>query len=97
MSSYLSEDAGLIRAELPQGAQPPPNSDALFILYAVLMRAKGENVTAADVHDAWAAWILSTQRQHGSLVPFEALDPETQREDYPYVQAIRSAARRRKR
>lgn len=95
MRSYLSDDADLIRSELPQGAQPPANSDELFILYAVLMRAKGEDVTAADVHNAWAAWISSIQGEHNSLIPFESLDPETQREDYPYVQAIRKAARRR--
>jgi hypothetical protein len=93
--SYLSDDADLIRSELPQGVQPPADSGELFILYAVLMRAKGENVTAADVHDAWAAWVLSTQGEHDSVIPFESLDPETQREDYPYVQAIRRAARRR--
>lgn len=93
--SYLSEDADLIRSELPEDVKPPENSDELFILYAVLMRVKGENVTPSDVHDAWAAWISSTESEHKSLVPFESLDPKTQQEDYPYVEAIRRAARRR--
>jgi hypothetical protein len=95
--SYLAEDAALIRSELPEGVQPPENSDALFMLYAVLMRVKGEKVTPSDVHDAWAAWISGTEGQHKSLVPFESLDPETQQEDYPYVEAIHRAARRRAR
>jgi hypothetical protein len=93
--SYLSEDAKLIRSELPEDVRPPADSDGLFTLYAVLMRAKGENVTPSDVHDAWAAWISCTEGQHKSLVPFESLSPETQQEDYPYVDAIRRAARRR--
>jgi hypothetical protein len=93
--SYLSEDADLIRSELPEGVQPPEGSDGLFILYAVLMRAKGENVTPSDVHDAWAAWISGAEGQHKSLVPFESLDPKTQQEDHPYVEAIHRAARRR--
>jgi hypothetical protein len=93
--SYLSEDADLIRSELPEDVQPPADSDGLFTLYAVLMRAKGENVTPSDVHDAWAAWISCTGDQHKSLVPFESLNPETQQEDYPYVDAIHRAARRR--
>jgi hypothetical protein len=76
-------------------AKPPQKSEGLFILYAVLMRAKGESVTAADVHDAWAAWIMSTQAEHKSLVPFESLDPDVQQEDLPYVEAIHRAARRR--
>jgi hypothetical protein len=95
MTSYLAEDADLIRAELLPGAKPPAQSEGLFILYAVLMRAKGEAVTAADVHDAWAAWILSTGGEHKSLVPFESLDPDVKSEDLPYVVAIHRAARRR--
>ena len=93
--SYLSEDADLIRSELPEGVRPPAESDGLFMLYAVLMRAKGENVTPSDVHDAWAAWISGKEDEHKSLVPFESLDPETQNEDLPYVEAVRRAARRR--
>ena len=95
MTSYLADDAAKIRAELPSDARPPDNSEGLFLLYAVLMRAKGEAVTAADVHDAWAAWVATTQGTHKSLVPFESLDPEVQDEDLPYVEAIRRAARRR--
>ena len=37
MTSYLNEDAGLIRAELPEDAKPPANSEGLFVIYAVLI------------------------------------------------------------
>lgn len=95
MTSYLAQDADLIRAELPAGTEYPDGSENLFLLYAVLMRAKGEAVTAADVHDAWAAWMMGTEVAHRSLVPFERLDPDVQEEDLPYVDAIHRAARRR--
>lgn len=95
MTSYLTEDADLIRAELPEEAQPPEDAEGLFVIYAALMRAKGEAVTAADVHDAWAAWIINTQGAHESLVPFDSLGPDVQQEDLPYVEAIHRAARRR--
>jgi hypothetical protein len=95
MIPYLTADAELIRAKSPADAEPPAHSEGLFLIYAVRMRAKGEAVTAADVHDAWAAWIINTQGMHNSLVPFELLDPNVQQEDLPYVEAIRRAARRR--
>jgi hypothetical protein len=93
--SYLRADAGLIRELLPPEARPPSDADSLFLLYAVLMRAKGEQVTAADVHNAWAAWTETRNPDHAALVPFDELSPATQREDDPYVQAIRAAARAR--
>jgi hypothetical protein len=93
--SYLDEDAKLIRSLLSDDATPPPDSDALFRLYAVLMRAKGEQVTAADVHDAWAAWMLTSRDDHAAILPFDDLDERTRAEDEPYVDAIRRAARRR--
>lgn len=94
MKSYLEEVAALIRSELPKEAAPPLNSDSLFLLYAVLLRAKGERVTSADVHDAWSAWALQVDPEHSSIVPYGDLDRETQRQDEPYVLAIHRAARR---
>jgi hypothetical protein len=93
--SYLDDDADLIRSLLPSLTVPPAVSDELFRLYAVLMRAKGERVTAADVHDAWAAWMVATRDDHPAIRPFDNLDEDTQLEDEPYVEAIRQAARRR--
>ncbi|MCN9240864.1 hypothetical protein NGF19_08665 [Streptomyces sp. RY43-2] len=93
--TYLRDDARLIRSHLPTYACPPEDADALFLLYAVLMRVKGVQVTETDVHDAWAAWMETRNPRHPALVPFELLDEPTQRADMPYVQAIRSAARAR--
>ncbi|MFI9724500.1 hypothetical protein ACIHFE_33545 [Streptomyces sp. NPDC052396] len=93
--SYLRDDARLIQSHLPPQAQPPEDADALFLIYAVLMRAKGVQVTEVDVHDAWAAWMEARNPEHPALVPFESLDEATQRADLPYVQAIHAAARDR--
>jgi hypothetical protein len=93
--TYLHDDAQLIRSHLPSHAHPPQDADTLFLIYAVLMRAKGVHVTDVDVHDAWVAWMQTRNPQHPALIPFELLDKPTQSQDLPYVQAIRSAARDR--
>lgn len=92
MSFYLANEARLIRSLLPDGTRPPEFSDSLFIMYALLMRAKGSAVTPSDVHDAWAAWIYATQEDHHALVPYEDLDSKTREKDLPYVQAIHRAS-----
>jgi len=91
--SYLDQDAELIRSQLPAGATPPADAEPLFRLYAVLLRAKGGQVTSADVHDAWSAWMLTMGDDHPAIRPFDSLDERTQREDEPYVEAIRRAVR----
>ncbi|MBF9066898.1 DUF7701 domain-containing protein [Streptacidiphilus fuscans] len=95
MSPYLSEDAALIRSLLPSAAQPPGDDDALFLGYAVLMRAKGTQTTAEDVHDTWSAWMLGREPDHPAIVPFEQLPARTQAMDLPYMQAIHTAAQQR--
>jgi hypothetical protein len=91
--SYLIEVAQLIRANLPSDARPPEDSDSLFLLYAVLLRSKGDQVTAADVHDAWAAWMELRNPDHASIVPFAELPVATQDMDLPYLRAIHAAAK----
>lgn len=93
MTAYLAEDAALIRSLLPASANPPQDDDTLFLGYAVLMRAKGLECTAADVHDAWSAWQIARDPHHKALVPFSELSPAVQNEDLPYVDAIHAAAR----
>lgn len=94
--TYLDEDAARIKSALPDDVVPPRNADYLFVLYAVLMRSKGEAVGLADVHDAWTAWKLLTSKSHESLVPFDQLEPDVQAEDQPYVDAIVATARNRR-
>jgi hypothetical protein len=91
VTSYLSRDAELIRAML-SNATPPEDADSLFLIYALLLRAKGADVTASDVHDAWAAWMEPRNPRHPALQPYDQLPPAARQEDEPYVEAIRAAA-----
>lgn len=93
--TYLDADADLIRGCLPAGTDVPDNSEELFVLYAVLMRAKGEDTQASDVHDAWSAWMSNTDPDHESIRPYEFLEPSVRDEDKPFLTAIRLAARAR--
>jgi hypothetical protein len=93
--TYLDEDADLIRSLLSAEAEPPADSQGLFLLYAVLMRAKGEQTSLSDVHDAWAAWQLQKDPFHACLVPFTELDEQTRPLDVPYLHAIHAASRTR--
>ncbi|MET4429062.1 hypothetical protein [Mycolicibacterium sp. 624] len=93
--SYLDADAELIRSCIPKGTGVPKDSGDLFLFYAVLMRAKGETTQAADVHDAWSAWMSRSEPNHESIRPFDQLSPSVQNEDKPFLAAIRSAARTR--
>lgn len=95
--TYLDPLAALIRSCLSPDAEPPEDSAALFRMYAVLLKAKGEQVTDEDVHDAWAAWMQTVNSTHEALVPFGDLDPETRAFDAPYAEAIRAAARKTRR
>ena len=90
---YLDDLAEAVRQAVPPEALPDGDTSSLFRGYAVLLLAKGEQITRADVHNAWVAWMAGQDEDHESLVPFSDLDPETQAEDSPYVVAIRTVAR----
>ena len=66
----------------------------LFRLYALLALAKGQALTARDVHNAWAVWMQESDPSHHSIRPFDELDAETQAADEPFVEAIKVVARR---
>ena len=91
--NYIERDAELIRQQIPDGTEIPPQSEALFRTYAVLMRAKGTNTCCEDVHDAWTAWISETDPNQEAARPFDHLDAETRSADAPFLQAIIQAAR----
>jgi hypothetical protein len=95
--TYIDELAGAIRARVAPGLVPDVDTTALFRLYAVLARAKGEHVTASDVHDAWSAWMSGRDPGHPALRPFDELSTDVRAADQPYVEAIRAAARERRR
>ncbi len=91
--NYLRDTAEAIRQKVPTHLLPDEDSATLFLLYAVLARAKGTSVTREDVHNAWVAWMLIQGNEgHESMVPFSKLGPDTRREDEPFVEAIRSVA-----
>jgi hypothetical protein len=91
--TYLDNLAADIRAAVPADALPEEDATNLFLSYAVLLLAKGEEVTREDVHNAWVAWMESRSEEHESMVPFLELPLGTQGEDSPFVLAIRSVAR----
>jgi len=89
---YLDRLGAEIRNAVPKESLPDEDTSDLFRLYAVLLLAKGEDVSREDVHNAWVAWMLSKGEAHESMVPFSELGTEIQAEDSPYVVAIRQVA-----
>jgi len=92
--NYLERLALEIREELPADALDQSRLDSLLLEYAVLVLAKGAQVSLEDVHNAWVAWMTTNGEQHEALVPFEELPRETQAKDAPFVTAIRAVSSR---
>jgi hypothetical protein len=87
--NYIDRVAIAIRQEVSPDILPEADTTSLFRLYAVLALAKGEEVTLKDVHNAWSAWMLEKDPTHKSIKPFDELSVEIQRQDQPYLNAIR--------
>lgn len=89
----------LLGAEIQRIADPdstPPDGDLpLYRLYAVLLLAKGLDVTPEDVHNAWAAWASDHDPESRHLIPFKELSLSVQSKDKLYVDAIRAVAANR--
>lgn len=82
----------------------PGDGATLMRMYAVLVFAKGENVTLEDVHDVWSLWKTGEGWTYGEvknnaakvtpyLVPFADITDEIAAYDQPYVDAIKQVAR----
>jgi hypothetical protein len=93
--TYLNELAAEIQNAVPPDALPHEDTSNLFLIYAVLLLAKGVAVTGKDVHNAWVAWMESKKEEHEAMVPFDELPPSTRAEDSVFVEAIRRVARER--
>jgi len=94
-SNYLDVVAGHIRHEVSGRSVPDrPETVPLFRSYAVLLLARGQDVTGRDVHNAWVAWMLEVDPEHAALVPYEELSDEVAQRDDEYVAAIHRAAAR---
>jgi hypothetical protein len=95
--SYVEEIAQAIRAEVSEDALPDGDATGLFLIYAVLLFARGVDVSREDVHNAWVAWMASQGKTHEAMIPFDELPSATQAEDSPFMLAIRTVAIRRTR
>lgn len=93
--NYLESLAREIHQTVPVDALPDDDTSTLFLMYAVVLLARGEDTEREDVHNAWVAWMTSKGEQHDSMTPFSELPLETQAEDSPFVIAIRTVARLR--
>ena len=88
--SYIAEIAARIR----NAAGDADGDNLMYLIYAVLVLAKGEAVTAADVHNAWAAateYLRTTEGDHQAnedLVPFDELSESVRTRDAAFVAAI---------
>jgi hypothetical protein len=92
MTTYIEELARRIRSHVDADLVPEGDAEGLFLIYAVLALAKGKHVDRRDVHNGWAAWMVTRDPTHESIEPFDDLSPEKKREDDPFVSAIRAAA-----
>ncbi len=93
--NYLDLLASEIQRTADPEAVPPDEDTALYRQYAVLLLAKGQMVTAEDVHNAWAAWASEFDPESRHLLPYKELSLTAQRKDEPYAEAIRRVARQR--
>lgn len=92
--NYLDKIAAEIQRTADPEAIPPDEDLPLYRLYAILLLAKGQDVTAEDVHNAWVAWASEHDRESRHLLPFKELSLSVQRKDETYVEAIREVAER---
>jgi hypothetical protein len=92
--SYLDKIAAEIQHMAEPGIVPSGRDLSLYRIYAVLLLAKGHQVTLEDVHNAWAAWASESETESRNLVPFKELSAHTQTKDEPYMNAIHEVARR---
>jgi hypothetical protein len=61
---YLDQITADIRSLADDGdGYTCPGAETLYRLYAVLCLAKGETVTAEDVHNAWSVWAAEHRQQ----------------------------------
>lgn len=90
--NYLELLAREILQAVPVDALPDDDTSTLFLIYAVVLLARGGDTGRDDVHNAWVAWMTIKGLQHNSMVPFAELPSDTQAEDSPFVIAIRTVA-----
>ena len=94
MTSYIRRDATLVREAIEGTDGSPGNAnELLYLMYAVLLRVKGVNVTGSDVHDAWAAHAEYNTLGSSLIMPSSELTPDQRALDEPFAEAIQRVAR----
>lgn len=94
--NYLDKLAAEIQRTAHPDSTPPDEYLPLYRQYAVLLLAKGEDITVEDVHHAWAAWASDHEPDSRNLIPFKELSLSVQQWDEVYVDAIKEVAQRMK-
>lgn len=89
--TYIKKLAEQIRSKFAASELPEKGLDELFNSYALLALSKGASVTNEDVHNAWSAWATKYDPNNKSLVPYNELPPNIQKEDSKFTKAIREA------
>lgn len=59
---------------------------------ALLVYVKGERITHADFHHAWALWTRKSNPDHIYMLPPDQLPPDVKEMDQQYLDAIRNVA-----
>lgn len=90
--NYLDKLAAEIQRTAEPDSNPPDEDLPLYRQYAVLLLAKGKEVTLEDVHNAWAAWASDHEPESRHIIPFKELSLGVQRKDQIYVDAIHEVA-----
>ena len=93
--TYLEELAEEMFSTAHPDREASDAERSLFIIYAVVSLVVGGDVTAANVHDAWAAWALERHPSHPSIRPFQGLPEDVRRKGERYADAIRQFSLRR--
>ena len=86
--NYLEKLAATIRSDVGDSGG---DDLGVFVLYALVARAKGSSATAEDVHDAWVAW-KTLRGEDRSMREFTDLTADERALDEPFAAAIRRAS-----
>lgn len=87
--TYVQQARAALRRAYPTAAQDQVKES----LYLLLVLVKGQDVTAEDVHNAWAVWRSLADPTHQHLVPFDQLSAEVRELDLVYTQRVAAAAK----
>jgi len=90
LNNYFTKVMDKLAERLPDCADNP----VLLAAYAQLVLTAGSKTTLENVHDAWSAWRVNSDRPgHPDIVWFDELAPEVQEYDNMYREGIIAVAK----